>query len=109
MVDKVKRARRITGIAVGVVRGIFRSGRAWGSAVTRVKVARRPTPRAGGPGVVAGVAAGAAGAYFLDPHSGKRRRRVAFDRAKSLARSNGGEAEPAPTNGQRTPVRAGEG
>ena len=94
MVDKVQRARRISGIAIGTVRAIFRSGRAWGTARTRLRTTRRPviTPPASS-GVVAGMAAGAAGAYFLDPQSGKRRRHVAFDRAASLLRRGAAEGE----------------
>jgi hypothetical protein len=83
MVDKIRRARRIAGIAFGAVRAIFRSGRAWGSAKTRLTMARRPTPTFG---AAAGVAAGAAGAFFLDPQSGKRRRHIVVDKLKALAR-----------------------
>jgi osmotically-inducible protein OsmY len=75
------------------VKAIFRTGRAWGSARTRIKTSRRPAPRAAGPGVAAGAVAGAAGAYFLDPQSGKRRRHVAFDRARSLMRKGAAEGE----------------
>jgi hypothetical protein len=94
MVDKVQRARRISGIAIGAVRAIFRSGRAWGTARTRLKTSRRPVinPPASS-GVVAGVAAGAAGAYFLDPQSGKHRRHVAAGRVASLVRRGEGEGE----------------
>jgi osmotically-inducible protein OsmY len=94
MVDKVQRARRISGIAIGAVRAIFRSGRAWGVARTRLRTTKRPViiPPASS-GVVAGVVAGAAGVYFLDPQSGKRRRHVAFDRAASLLRRGAAEGE----------------
>jgi osmotically-inducible protein OsmY len=40
-----------------------------------------------------GAAAGVAGAYFLDPQNGKRRRHVAFDRAKALLRRSASESE----------------
>ena len=43
--------------------------------------------------VVAGVAAGAAGAYFLDPEQGKRRRHIARDKAASLFRRGAAEAQ----------------
>lgn len=43
--------------------------------------------------VVAGVAAGAAGAYFLDPEQGSRRRHIARDKATSLFRRGAGEAQ----------------
>jgi osmotically-inducible protein OsmY len=59
-----------------------------------VKTARRPAlgpPPASG--VLAGAAAGAAGAYFLDPQNGKRRRHVAFDRAMALLRRGAAEGE----------------
>jgi len=39
------------------------------------------------------VAGGAAGAYFLDPQNGKRRRHVALDRAKALLRRSAAEGE----------------
>jgi hypothetical protein len=94
MVDKIARTRRLAGIAFGAVRAIFRTGRAWGTFRTRVKTARRP---AVGPppasAVLAGAAAGAAGAYFLDSQNGKRRRHVAFDRAMALLRRGKAEGE----------------
>jgi BON domain len=43
--------------------------------------------------VVAGVAAGAAGAYFLDPEQGKRRRHIARDKALMLVRRGSAEAK----------------
>jgi osmotically-inducible protein OsmY len=43
--------------------------------------------------VVAGVAAGAAGAYFLDPEQGKRRRHIARDKAMKLMRRGSAEAQ----------------
>jgi osmotically-inducible protein OsmY len=43
--------------------------------------------------VVAGVAAGAAGAYFLDPEHGKRRRHIARDKAMKLVRRGSAEAQ----------------
>jgi len=92
MVDKVKRARRIAGIAFGAVKGIFRTGSAWGSTKARVTAARRARPVLT-VGAAAGVVTGAAGAYFLDPQNGKRRRHVAFDRAKALLRRGAAESE----------------
>lgn len=43
--------------------------------------------------LVAGVAAGAAGAYFLDPEQGKRRRHIARDKAAMLVRRGSAEAQ----------------
>jgi hypothetical protein len=43
--------------------------------------------------VVAGVAAGAAGAYFLDPAEGKRRRHIARDKTMKLVRRGSAEAQ----------------
>jgi osmotically-inducible protein OsmY len=40
-----------------------------------------------------GAAGGAAGAFFLDPQNGKRRRHVAFDRATALMRRGAAESE----------------
>jgi hypothetical protein len=81
-------------IAAGAVKGIFRTGRAWGSTRTRIASARRPAPTvSSGAALAAGVAGGAAGAYFLDPQNGRRRRHVAFDRAKALLRRGAAEGE----------------
>ena len=88
---KIRRARRIAGLAVGAVKTIFRSGKAYGTARTRVRTRSRPTPPPV-TGVAAGAAAGAAGAYFLDPQNGKRRRHVARDKAMSLLHHTGEEA-----------------
>jgi BON domain len=94
MATKIQRIRRIGGVAIGAVKTIFRTGRAWGTARTRVKTARRPAPTPpAGAAVAAGVAGGAAGAYFLDPQQGSRRRHVAFDRVKSLLRRGKAESE----------------
>ena len=94
MASKIQRARRIGGIATGTVKAIFRTGRTWGAARTRVATARRPAPTVStGAAVAAGVAVGAAGAYFLDPQNGKRRRHVAFDRVMALARRGAAESE----------------
>src|SRR5207248_6929809 len=106
MVEKVQRTRKIAGIAVGAVRAIFRTGRAWGTARTRVKTARRPTPTVAvgvGPDVAAGVAAGAAGAYFLDPQNGKRRRQIAADRVTKVLRRGESESN-AEGDGERPPA-----
>ena len=77
MATKIQRARKIGGIAIGAVKAIFRTGKAWGSTRTRVATARRPaatvTP---GAALAAGAVGGAAGAYFLDPKNGQRRRRA---------------------------------
>jgi osmotically-inducible protein OsmY len=94
MTNKIQRTRRIGGIAIGAVKGIFRTGRAWGSTRARLASARRPAPTVpAGVAMAAGVAAGAAGAYFLDSQNGKRRRHVAFDRAKALLRRGAAESE----------------
>jgi osmotically-inducible protein OsmY len=94
MATKIQRARRIGGVAIGTVKAIFRTGRTWGVARTRVATARRPAPTiSNGAAVAAGVAAGAAGAYFLDPQNGKRRRHVAFDRLMGLLRRGAAEGE----------------
>jgi len=94
MATKIQRARRIGGIAIGAVKAIFRTGRAWGTTRTRVATARRPAPTMpAGATLAAGAASGAAGAYFLDPQNGKRRRHVAFDRLTSLARRGAAEGE----------------
>jgi hypothetical protein len=50
----------------------------------------RPGLRGGG--LIAAGAAGAAGAYFLDPSNGKRRRHVARDRVASFFRSRSADA-----------------
>jgi hypothetical protein len=66
MTNKISRARRIGGIVLGVVKSIFRSGRAWGTTRTKAKTVSRPTPTVGAKvGLVAGAAAGAAVTYFL--------------------------------------------
>src|SRR5215213_4761223 len=94
MATKIQRARRIGGIASGTIKAIFRTGRAWGTARTRVRTARRPAPTVStGAAVAAGAAGGAAGAYFLDPQQGKRRRHVAFDRLLALLRRGKAESE----------------
>ena len=94
MITKIQRARRIGGIAIGAVKAIFRTGRSWGTARTRVAAARRPAPTTStGVALAAATAGGAAGAYFLDPHNGRRRRHVAFDRVRALARRGATEGE----------------
>jgi hypothetical protein len=94
MATKIQRARRIGGIAIGAVKTIFRTGRVWGTARTRVSTARRPAPTVStGAAVAAGAVGGAAGAYFLDPQEGKRRRHVAFDRLMALMRRGKAESE----------------
>ncbi len=77
MATKIHRARRIVGIAIGAVKAIFRTGKAWGSTRTRVATVRRPTPTVTpGAALAVGAVGGAAGAYFLDPRNGQRRRRA---------------------------------
>lgn len=94
MVERIERARRIGGIALGAGKAVFRTGRAWGTTKTRVSTARRSAePGRVAPAVAAGMAAGAAGGYFLDPDNGKRRRHVAADRARALVRRRAAEAE----------------
>jgi BON domain len=92
MTTKIQRARRIGGIAIGAIKAIFRTGQTWGATRTRIRAARRPRPTVStGAAMAVGAAAGAAGAYFLDPQQGKRRRHVAFDRLMALVRR--GKAE----------------
>jgi hypothetical protein len=94
MGTKIQRARRIGGIAIGTVKAVFRTGRTWGTARTRTATARRPTPTVStGAALAAGAAGGAAGAYFLDPQQGKRRRHVALDRLMALLRRGKAESE----------------
>jgi hypothetical protein len=98
--NRIQRIRKVTAIAVATTRAIFRSGRLWGTARTRIKVARRHSPKAGArAGAVAGVAAGAAGAYFLDPQNGSRRRHIAFDKAKAWLRRGAAEGAPVQATG----------
>jgi hypothetical protein len=80
-------ARKIGSAAVGAAKRIFKAGKAWGSAATRVKL-RRPAAPSAAPTAAAGVAAGAAGAYFLDPKSGKKRRKKV---TRALRPDNGDE------------------
>jgi hypothetical protein len=95
MATKIQRAHRIGGIAIGAVKTIFRTGRAWGSTRTRVATARRPAATVpSGATIGVAVAGGAAGAYFLDPQNGERRRQVALDRAKALLPGEAAEGEP---------------
>jgi osmotically-inducible protein OsmY len=66
-----------------------------GRPLQRARSARsrgRTQPRRVG-ALVAGGAAGAAGAYFLDPNSGKRRRHIARDRVASFFRSRAADAQ----------------
>lgn len=87
MATKTRRVRRIGGIAIGAVKAIFRTGRTWGTARTRVATVRRPAPTVpAGAALVVGVAGGAAGAYFLDPRNGQRRRRLAGRRVPAIRR-----------------------
>ena len=82
------------GIAIGAIKAIFRTGRTWGVARTRVVTARQPAPTVStGTALAAGAAGGAAGAYFLDPQNGKRRRHQAFDRLKALLRRSAAEGQ----------------
>jgi hypothetical protein len=100
MATKIQRARRIGGIAIGAVKAIFRTGRAWGTARTRVTTVRRPKPTVtAGAALAAGVAGGAAGVYLLDPENGQRRRRAigkrvpAIDRLVALVRRDASKEE----------------
>jgi hypothetical protein len=106
MATKIQRARRIGGIAIGAVKAIFRTGKAWGTARTRVAPDRRTRPTAPSRAALAvGAIGGAAGAYFLDPQNGKRRRHVAFDRAKAIVRRGAAEGEAAGPGGGEEPLR----
>jgi gas vesicle protein len=94
MATEIQRARRIGGIAIGAVKAIFRTGKAWRTARSRAATARRPQPTVPSRAALAvGAIGGAAGAYFLDPQNGKRRRHVAFDRAKATLRRGAAESE----------------
>jgi hypothetical protein len=117
MATKIQRVRRIAGIAFGAVKAIFRTGRAWGTARTRAATASRSTPKVpAGAALAAGVAGGAAGAYFLDPKSGQRRRRAVgrrvpgIDRAVALVRRDASKEEAeAPVDGEVVQMAAGNG
>ena len=88
MTTKIRRVRRIGVIAIGTVKAIFRTGRAWGTARARVAAARRPEPTvSSGAALAVGVAGGAAGAYFLDPRSGQRRRKALGGRVPAIKRA----------------------
>jgi hypothetical protein len=65
MATKIQRVRRIVAIAIGAVKAIFRTGKAWGTTRTRVATVRRPPTVASGAALTVGAAGGAAGAYFL--------------------------------------------
>jgi hypothetical protein len=84
---KIQRARRVGGIAIGAVKAIFRTGKAWGTTRTRVATIRHPPTVPSGAALAAGVAGGAAGAYFLDPKSGTRRRRAVGRRVPAIRRA----------------------
>jgi hypothetical protein len=85
MATKIRRVRRIGAIAIGTVKAIFRTGRAWGTARTRVATVRRPAPTVpSGVALAAGAAGGAAGAYFLDPKNGQDRRRALGQRVPPI-------------------------
>lgn len=88
MATKIRRIRRIGAIAIGTVKAIFRTGRVWGTTRTRVATARRPAPTvSSGAALAVGAAGGAAGAYFLDPKSGQRRRRELGKRVPAIKRA----------------------
>ena len=109
MATKIQRIRRLGGIAIGAVRAIFRTGRAWGTTRARVATARRREPTVpSGAAVAAGVAGGAAGAYFLDPQNGKRRRQAAFGHVTALLR-RGASDEGADVHVDGTAVRMAAG
>ena len=86
MATKIHRARRIGGIAIGAVKALFRTGRAWGTARTRVATVRRRPTVPSGAVLAVGAAGGAAGAYFLDPKNGERRRRAVGRRVPAIRR-----------------------
>jgi hypothetical protein len=90
---KLRMARKGLG---GLVGTSYAAGRFVGTARAtgrpEVNLPEVNLPEARGLPVVAGVAAGAAGAYFLDPDQGKRRRHIARDKAVSLFRRGAGEA-----------------
>jgi hypothetical protein len=109
MATKIQRIRRIGGIAIGAAKAIFRTGKAWGTTRTRVADVRRPEPTVpSGAALAAGAAGGAAGAYFLDPQNGKRRRQAAFGKATALVRRDGSEADEH-VDGETAQMAAGNG
>jgi hypothetical protein len=117
MATKIQRIRRIGAIAIGAVKAIFRTGRAWGAARTRVAGVRRPAPTVpAGAALAAGAAGGAAGAFFLDPKNGQRRRRAVgrripgVDRAAALlGRGASKEEAEAPVDAKTVQMAAGNG
>jgi hypothetical protein len=72
MATKIQRVRRIVAIAIGAVKAIFRTGKAWGTTRTRVTTVRRPPTVASGAALTVGAAGGAAGAYFLMRRRGSK-------------------------------------
>jgi hypothetical protein len=61
--------------------------------VRRSRTAARTEPRRLGGALIAGGAAGAAGAYFLDPNNGRRRRHIARDRIGAFFRRGAAETQ----------------
>jgi hypothetical protein len=104
MTNKIQRLRRLGALAIGVVKRIFHTGRAWGSTRTRIATARRPAPTvSSGAALGAGALGGAAGAYFLDPQNGERRREAALGRLTALRRNGSqpqADAGPEPTTAE---------
>ena len=72
MATKIQRVRKIVAIAIGAVKAIFRTGKAWGTTRTRVATVRRPPTVASGAALAVGAAGGAAGAYFLMRRRGSK-------------------------------------
>jgi hypothetical protein len=117
MATKIQRVRKIGAIAIGAVKTIFRTGRAWGTARTRVATVRRPAPTVpSGAALAAGVAGGAAGAYFLDPKNGQSRRLALGRRmppirwaAGLVGRGASKEEAEAPVDAKTAQMAAGNG
>ncbi len=72
MATKIQRIRRIGAIAIGAVKAIFRTGKAWGTTRTRAVTVRRPPTVQSGAALAVGTAGGAAGAYFLMRRRGSK-------------------------------------
>ena len=85
---------RIAKKGVGGVAGTsYAAGKLVGAARTPQLRRELTAPQTRKLPLAAGVAAGAAGAYFLDPDQGKRRRHIARDKATSLFRRGAAEAQ----------------
>ena len=88
--ERVRGPRRVVKVAITAIQAIYRTGRGVG----RVK-ARRAEPLSkakAGAAFTTGAATGVGTAFFLDPQSGPRRRRLARNKVAKLARRGPSEA-----------------